>query len=95
MARLGTSDRPLRVAIVGSIKAVTRVLDQTLADPRVRFFGNVTFGVDLHHHDLKRLYYASYADWRVLDAHEVALGGPQGRPRVAVPEMMEAIRRGR
>jgi ferredoxin/flavodoxin---NADP+ reductase len=39
-----------------SIKAVTRVLDQTLADPRVRFFGNVTFGVDLHHHDLKRLY---------------------------------------
>jgi ferredoxin/flavodoxin---NADP+ reductase len=100
MARLGTTDRPLRVAIVGagpaglyaaqalldqpglvltidvlnrfptpfglvrdgvapdhqSIKAVTRVLEQTLADPRVRFFGNVTFGVDLHHHDLKRLY---------------------------------------
>jgi ferredoxin--NADP+ reductase len=83
MARLGTSERPLRVAIVGagpaglyaaqalldqpdlvltidvlnrfptpfglvrdgvapdhqSIKAVTRVLDRTLADPRVRFFG--------------------------------------------------------
>src|SRR4030095_14239848 len=39
-----------------SIKAVIRVLDQTLADPRVRFLGNVTFGVDLHHHDLKRLY---------------------------------------
>ena len=32
------------------------MLDQTLADPRVRFFGNVTFGVDLHHHDLKRLH---------------------------------------
>ena len=100
MARLGSSDRPLRVAVVGagpaglyaaqalldqpdlvltidvlnrfptpfglvrdgvapdhqSIKAVTRVLDRTLADPRVRFFGNVTFGVELHHHDLKRFY---------------------------------------
>jgi ferredoxin--NADP+ reductase len=39
-----------------SIKAVTRVLDRTLADPRVRLFGNVTFGVDLHHRDLKRHY---------------------------------------
>src|SRR4030095_13893896 len=39
-----------------SIKAVSRVLDRTLADPRVRFLGNVTFGVDLHHHDLKRFY---------------------------------------
>jgi ferredoxin/flavodoxin---NADP+ reductase len=42
--------------------------------------------------------YACYADWRALDAHEVALGAPQGRPRVkvcAVPEMMEIIRRGR
>src|SRR4029453_15232527 len=39
-----------------SIKAVTRVLDRTLADPRVRLFGNVAFGVDLHHRDLKRHY---------------------------------------
>ena len=41
--------------------------------------------------------YASYADWQALDAHEVALGAPQGRPRVkvrAVPKMMEIIRRG-
>src|SRR5512132_1704898 len=39
-----------------SIKAVARVLDRTLADPRVRFFGNVTYGVDLHHKELKRYY---------------------------------------
>src|SRR5215203_4118134 len=39
-----------------SIKAVARVLDRTLADPRVRFFGNVTYGVDVHHKELKRLY---------------------------------------
>jgi ferredoxin--NADP+ reductase len=39
-----------------SIKAVARVLGRSLADPRVRFFGNVTYGVDLHHKDLKRLY---------------------------------------
>ncbi|HEY6707841.1 MAG TPA: FAD-dependent oxidoreductase [Actinomycetota bacterium] len=100
MEPLGTSARPLRVAIIGagpaglyaaeallrkpdlvvtvdvfnhfptpfglvrdgvapdhqSIKAVARVLDRTLADPRVRLFGNVTFGVDLHHKELKRLY---------------------------------------
>jgi ferredoxin--NADP+ reductase len=42
--------------------------------------------------------YASYADWWVLDAHEVALGAAQGRPRVKVcevPEMLEVIRRDR
>ena len=39
-----------------SIKAVTRVLGATLADPRVRLFGNVTFGVDIHHKELKRHY---------------------------------------
>jgi ferredoxin--NADP+ reductase len=39
-----------------SIKAVARVLDRTLADPRVRFFGNVTYGVDVHHRELKRFY---------------------------------------
>ncbi|HKP98690.1 MAG TPA: FAD-dependent oxidoreductase [Actinomycetes bacterium] len=39
-----------------SIKAVARVLSKALADPRVRFFGNVTYGVDIHHKDLKRFY---------------------------------------
>jgi ferredoxin/flavodoxin---NADP+ reductase len=39
-----------------SIKAVARVFDKVLQDPRVRFFGNVIFGVDAHHRDLKRLY---------------------------------------
>jgi ferredoxin/flavodoxin---NADP+ reductase len=100
MERLGTTARPLRIAIIGagpaglyaadallnkqdivltidvfnrfpapfglvrdgvapdhqSIKAVVRVLGKALADPRVRFFGNVTYGVDLHHKDLKRFY---------------------------------------
>jgi ferredoxin--NADP+ reductase len=40
-----------------SIKAVTRVFDKILADPRVRYFGNVTYGVDLHHRELKQLYH--------------------------------------
>ena len=39
-----------------SIKAVARVLGKALADPRVRFFGNITYGVDIHHKDLKRFY---------------------------------------
>ena len=39
-----------------SIKAVIRVFDKLLADPRVRFFGNVTYGIDLHHEDLLRYY---------------------------------------
>ena len=39
-----------------SIKAVIRVFDKTLSDPRVRFFGNVTYGIDLHHETLKRFY---------------------------------------
>jgi ferredoxin--NADP+ reductase len=38
------------------IKAVTRIYDKIAADPRVRYFGNVTFGSDLLHDDLKRLY---------------------------------------
>ena len=32
-------------------------LDKILADPRVRYFGNVTYGVDIHHRKLKRLYH--------------------------------------
>ena len=39
-----------------SIKAVSRVFEKILADPRVRFFGNVTYGEELHHQDLKRFY---------------------------------------
>ena len=40
-----------------SIKAVARIFDKVLTDPRVRYFGNVTYGVDLHHRELKRLYH--------------------------------------
>jgi ferredoxin/flavodoxin---NADP+ reductase len=39
------------------IKAVARIFDQVLADPRVRYFGNVTYGVDVHHRELRRLYH--------------------------------------
>ncbi len=39
-----------------SIKSVVRVFDKILADPRVRFFGNVTYGVDIHHQELKQFY---------------------------------------
>lgn len=99
-AALGSSTRPLRVAIIGSgpagfytaealfkqkdltisidlfnrfptpfglvrdgvapdhqeIKAVTRIYDRLLADPRLRFFGNVTFGLDLTHDELAQYY---------------------------------------
>ncbi|HEY3230694.1 MAG TPA: FAD-dependent oxidoreductase, partial [Roseiflexaceae bacterium] len=39
-----------------SIKAVTRIYDRIAADRRVRYFGNVTFGTDIRHEDLKPLY---------------------------------------
>jgi ferredoxin/flavodoxin---NADP+ reductase len=39
-----------------SIKSVIRVFDRILADGRVRYFGNVTFGVDIHHDEVKELY---------------------------------------
>ena len=35
-----------------SIKSVTRIYDKIAADPRVRYFGNVTFGTDIQHEDL-------------------------------------------
>jgi ferredoxin/flavodoxin---NADP+ reductase len=38
------------------IKAVTKVFDRTAADSRFRFWGNVRFGVDLTHADLRRHY---------------------------------------
>ena len=98
--KIGTPDRPLRVAVIGagpaafyaveslfkqanlvcqvdmfnrlptpyglvregvapdheSIKAVTRIYDRTAENPNFRYFGNVTFGKDLTHADLKPLY---------------------------------------
>jgi ferredoxin/flavodoxin---NADP+ reductase len=39
-----------------SIKAVIRVFDKILVDPRVHFFGNVTYGVDIHHKEVKQFY---------------------------------------
>ena len=39
-----------------SIKAVTRVYDKIAANPNVRYFGNVTFGLDITHEDIKPLY---------------------------------------
>ncbi|MCO6450499.1 MAG: FAD-dependent oxidoreductase [Caldilineales bacterium] len=38
------------------IKSVTKVYDRIAADPRVRFFGNVTFGADLSHDDILDYY---------------------------------------
>jgi ferredoxin--NADP+ reductase len=39
-----------------SIKAVTRIYDKIASDPRVRYFGNVTFGSDIRHEELKTFY---------------------------------------
>jgi ferredoxin--NADP+ reductase len=36
------------------IKSVSKVFDRIAADPRIRFFGNVEFGRDLTHTDLRR-----------------------------------------
>ena len=36
---------------------MARIFDKVLADPRVRFFGNVTYGIDLRRQELKRLYH--------------------------------------
>jgi ferredoxin--NADP+ reductase len=40
------------------IKSVTALFQKTLEDPRVRFLGNVAFGSDLTHAELKRHYHA-------------------------------------
>ncbi len=99
-SKLGTPERPLRVAIIGAgpagfyaaqallgqpdyrvsidiidhlpapyglvrygvapdhqkIKSVTKIYDKIAEDPRVRFLGNVTFGVDLTHEDVRSHY---------------------------------------
>jgi ferredoxin--NADP+ reductase len=38
------------------IKSVTRVYEKTVAEPGVRFFGNVEVGRDVHHEDLAQWY---------------------------------------
>ncbi len=38
------------------IKSVVKVYDRTAADPRFRFFGNIDFGQDITHADLRRHY---------------------------------------
>jgi ferredoxin--NADP+ reductase len=116
--KLGTEDRPLRVAIVGagpaayftaealfkqkdlaaradmfnrlptpyglvrdgvapdhqSIKAVTRVFERISADPRLRYFGNVTVGRDVSRAELLDAY----------DAVVYAVGAPADR-RLGIP----------
>jgi ferredoxin--NADP+ reductase len=39
-----------------SIKTVTRIYDKTAANPHFRYFGNVTFGKDITHAELRPLY---------------------------------------
>ncbi|HEX2914177.1 MAG TPA: FAD-dependent oxidoreductase [Chloroflexia bacterium] len=39
-----------------SIKTVTRVYDRTASNPNFRYFGNVTFGTDVTHDELKPYY---------------------------------------
>ena len=38
------------------IKSVTRIFDRTASSPRFRFFGNIDFGTDITHADLKQHY---------------------------------------
>ncbi len=38
------------------IKSVTRIFDRTASSPRFRFFGNIDFGTDITHADLKKHY---------------------------------------
>lgn len=40
------------------IKSVTKLYERTFNDPRVRFLGNVDFGRDLAHEDIRRHYHA-------------------------------------
>lgn len=56
------------------IKSVTRLYDRTLADPRVRYLGNVEFGKHLTIEDLRRHYHAVV----------VTVGSPTDR-RLAIP----------
>ena len=38
------------------IKSVTKVYDRTASDPNFRFFGNIDFGTDITHSDLRQFY---------------------------------------
>ena len=40
------------------LKSVTKLYERTCSDPRVRFLGNVEFGKDLTHEDVRRHYHA-------------------------------------
>lgn len=67
-----------------NIKAVSKVYDRTAADPRFRFFGNVEFGKDITHDDIKAHY----------DAVIYAVGTPSDRklniPGEDLPNSMSA-----
>ena len=67
-----------------NIKAVSKVYDRTSADPRFRFFGNVEFGKDITHDDIKAHY----------DAVIYAVGTPSDRklniPGEDLPNSMSA-----
>lgn len=56
------------------IKSVTRLYDRTLADPRIRFLGNVEFGRDLTIEDVRKHYHALV----------IAVGSPTDR-RLGIP----------
>jgi ferredoxin--NADP+ reductase len=56
------------------IKSVTRSFERTASDPRVRYFGNVTFGVDVSREDLRAHY----------DQIVYAVGAPSDR-RMGIP----------
>ena len=56
------------------IKTVTKLYEKTLADPRLRFFGNVSFGRDLDHAAVRRHYDA--AVYTVGSPTDRALGIP-------------------
>ncbi len=52
------------------LKSVTKLYERTSADPRVRFLGNVEFGRDLTHEDVRRHYHAViYAVGAPSDRH--------------------------
>ena len=56
------------------IKTVTKLYEKTLSDPRMRFFGNVSFGRDLDHAAVRRHYDA--AVYTVGSPTDRALGVP-------------------
>ncbi|MEJ2666139.1 MAG: FAD-dependent oxidoreductase [Deinococcales bacterium] len=52
------------------LKSVTKLYERTCSDPRVRFLGNVEFGTDLTHEDVRKHYHAVvYAVGAPSDRH--------------------------